>query len=145
MAWKLWAARWAVILILAGAAQPFYFRFLSPATRRSFGAWAARLPYSKTPGLYDFMTGVRARTEAGARIVILLPYRKWDGGYAYGYTRSTYLLAGRTTIPFVGADDRTHPLANPDYIAAWRVTTEAIDGFAPVWHDENGVLFRRTR
>lgn len=145
MNWKAWGARAAVVLLLAGAAQPFYLRFLTGA-RTPFGRWAAALPYQKTPGLRAFLAGVRARTRPGDTIAIAVPMRRWDGGYAYAFTRATYLLAGRTTVPLVGSDDRPLPanLAAAQYVAVWGAAPVP-PGFEPAWRDANGILLRRSR
>jgi len=100
-----WLARAACLCIFLGAAQPFYFRMLGP--RDAFANWVTQLPYRRTPGLRAFIDGVRARTHDRDRIAIVTPFTKWNGGYAYAFTRSTYLLAPRTTIPIVGEDERS--------------------------------------
>ena len=147
MRWSPWIARLACACILIGGFEPFYFRMLGPERAR-FGAWAGGLPYAKTPGLQPFMKGVREHTKSGDRIAIVTPFTKWNGGYAYALTRSTYILAGRTTVPLVGDDDA--PLAanveKADYLACWHVDcSRAGEGAgapqrAIVWRDAHGVL-----
>jgi hypothetical protein len=145
MRWRFWCA-WVVCgLILLGAWHPFYFRMLTP-DRNAFGRFATNLPYQKTPGLRQFMLAVRDRTHEGERIAIAVPMLQWDGGYAYAFTRSTYLLAGRTTVPLVDKNDRatTDNLARADVIAAWHTEPE-VPGFSPVWRSGDGILLRRIR
>ncbi len=145
MGWKRWAARLACVLLLAGAVQPFYFRMLT-SYRTHFGRYAEALPYQKTPGLVTFMKGVRERTAEGDRIAVLVPMQRWDGGYAYAFTRSNYLLSGRRAVPLIGADDRAMPgnLDQSNFIAAWHLQP-AVTGFKTVWRSADGVLLRRTR
>ena len=135
-----WIARLAFACILIGGFEPFYFRMLTPERAR-FGAWVTQLPYSKTPGLRAFMNGVRDHTRSGDRIAIIVPFTHWNGGYAYAFTRSTYLLAGRTTIPLVGEDD-THLSADAAaYFACWHIAPPP--GTTIVWRNADGVLARR--
>ena len=137
-----WLARLACACILLGGFEPFYFRMLTPERAR-FGAWVTQLPYSKTPGLREFMNGVRAHTRNGDRIAIVAPFTRWEGGYAYVYTRSTYLLAGRTTIPLIGEDDSRLNADAADTFACWRSAPPR--GSVIVWRDNNGVLARKSR
>jgi hypothetical protein len=145
MQWRVWGARAAFLLIVAGAFQPFYLRMLTPA-HDAFARQVANLAFRKTPGLREFMEGVRAHTAPDERIAIAVPFTRWDGGYAYAYTRSTYVLAGRWTVPLVDANDQPLPrnLAAVDSIAAWRVDA-TVRGFVPVWRGKDGVLLRRQR
>ena len=145
MQWRVWGARAAFVLIVAGVFQPFYLRMLTPA-RDAFARQVATLPFRKTPGLREFMEGVRARTAPGERIAIAVPYNQWEGGYAYAFTRSTYVLAGRTTVPLVDPRDKLLPqnLDIADSVAAWRVNA-ALPNFVPVWRGNDGVLLRRQR
>ena len=137
-----WVARLACACILIGSFEPFYFRMLTPERAR-FGAWAAQLPYAKTPGLRAFMLGVHERTKNGDRIAIVAPYTKWNGGYAYAFTRSTYVLAGRTTIPLVGDDDSQLSADGAEYFACWHIAPPP--GTTIVWRDNHGVLARKSR
>jgi hypothetical protein len=133
----------AFLCIAAGAFQPHYWRMFT-INRKAAGAWLVELPYSHMPGLRRFMTAVRDRTRGGDRIAIIIPAPAWESGYQYGFTRSTYLLAGRTTVPLMGSDDRRLPrnvqLAN--YVACWHASPR-IDGFATVWRSADGVLLGR--
>ena len=92
------------------------------------------------------MDGVREHTRAGDRIAIVLPFTHWQGGYAYAFTRSTYVLAGRTTIPLVGEEDQSlmDNLRTADYLACWRAAPPPVNGTL-VWRDANGALIRRAR
>ena len=132
-------------MILAGGFQIFYWRMLT-SERAAFGAMLVDLPFTKTPGLRTFMLGVRERTREGERIAIVTPARRFQQGYAYAFTRSTYLLAGRTTIPIVGENDEWMPqnIAQADAVAVWHVDV-VLPGFAVAWRDAHGSLYRRTR
>ncbi len=143
---RVWLGRAACLLMLAGVFQPFYFRFFSPRARTSFGRFALALPFTKTPSLPRFIDDVRASTRSGDRIALAAPYTKWDGGYAYVFTRSTYLLADRTTIPLVDANDHATPanVASAEYIAAWHTEVSA-PGFGQVWRSPDGMLLRKAR
>lgn len=116
------------------------------ADRSGLREWMTNLPYTRTPGLRPFLLDVRARTKKGDRIVILSPYRQYQRGYVYVFSRATYLLAGRTTIPFIDEHDRAMPqnLASADYVAAYRSDVE-ISGYETVWSSPEGLLLRRVR
>lgn len=137
------AAVIALLCIATGAFQPYYWRMFT-MNRKAIGAWLVELPYSHMPGLRRFMTGVRARTKEGDRIAIIVPAPAWESGYQYGFTRSTYLLAGRTTVPLMGSDDRRIPqnVRLATYVACWHAAPR-IDGFTAVWRSEDGVLLQR--
>lgn len=145
MQWRVWGARAAFLLIVAGAFQPFYLRMFTP-TRDAFARQVTNLPFRQTPGLREFMEGVRAHTAPGERIAIAAPFTQWEGGYAYAFYRSTYVLAGRQTVPLVDRSDRPLPrnLALADSVAAWRVDA-TLPNFVTVWRGRDGVLLRRQR
>ena len=93
------------------------------------------------------MAGVRDHTREGDRIAVVLPARRWEGGYAYGFIRSTYLLAGRRTVPLLNPGDQPLPanFERATHIAAWGVALPPLRGFEPVWRSTNGVLLQRRR
>ena len=133
----------AFFAIAAGAFQPYYWKMFT-IPRSAMRNWMVELPYSKMPGLRRFMSGVRDRTRNGDAIAIAIPAPAWEKGYQYGFTRSTYLLAGRTTVPLMGEDDRRLPwnVERANYVACWH-SSPAIPHFAVAWRTADGVLLRR--
>lgn len=142
---RLTLAAVAFACIAAGAFQPFYWRMFV-TDRAAARAALTELPYRRFEGLRRFMLGVRARTADGERIAILLPARRWEEGYQYGFTRSTYLLYGRTTVPMMDEADRPLPrnLAQADVVACFRVDAR-LPQFQTAWRSGDGVLLRRAR
>lgn len=134
-----------MLLITAGAFEPFYFRILT-AERARYHDMFVELPYRKAPGLRRFLQDVRARTHDGDSIAIAAPYARWDGGYDYCYARSLYSLAGRRVLPLLDPQDRFHPenLARVTHVAAYR-SDPRTDGFAAVFRSADGVLLQRQR
>ena len=132
-----------MILIAAGAFEPFYFKVFA-LDRGRFGDMLVELPFRKTPGLRRFLNDVRAHTRDGDSIAIAAPYTKWEGGYDYCYSRALYPLAGRRVLPLLDPADRFHPetLAAASHIAAYR-SEPVFAGFAPVWRSNDGVLLAR--
>ena len=135
----------AFLCIAGGAFQPFYWRVFA-MNRSSARAALTELPYRRMNGLRRFMLGVRERTRDGERVAILLPARAWEEGYQYGFTRSTYLLYGRTTVPVVDESDRflSQNLEKADAVACLQIDA-TLPHFEPVWRSSDGVLLRRTR
>ncbi len=146
MTWRTAVATLALVCLFAGAFQRAYWTIFG-ADHAALQAWLTERPYSKMPGLRQFMTGVRDRTREGDRIAVVLPAHRWEGGYAYGFIRSTYLLAGRRTVPLLNPGDQPLPanFERATHIAAWGVALPPIRGFEPVWHSTNGVLLQRRR
>jgi len=142
--WKVYLARIACALILAGGFKPLYLQMFTGAR----SAWAAALverAYQKMPGYRVFMNGVAERTPPGARIAIAVPAQD-PGSYTYGFLRGTYLVAPRVTVPLFGGDE-SPALANiryAEYVAAWRVDPRAFGPhFERVWGEGDGALLRR--
>ena len=94
------------------------------------------------PGYPEFLDAVRAHTQNGDTIAILVPPRKWEFGYSYAYFRASYLLAGREVLPLVSDKDVLlgANFAAAKYIAAWRVAPP--DGEV-VMRASGGVLVKR--
>ena len=134
----------AFVCIAAGAFQPFYWRMFA-MDRGSARAALTELPYRRMTGLRRFMLGVRERTRDGDKIAIILPAPHWDEGYQYGFTRSTYLLDGRTTLPLIDELDHRIPenLARADAVACLQLDAN-LPHFKTVWRSSDGVLLRRT-
>ena len=102
--------------------------------------------YTEKPdrGWHDypqFLEGVRAHTNPGDRIALIVPTTQWEGGYSYAYFRASYLLSGRAVLPLLyGSDDPiAENLDTAKYLAIWR-------GAPPpgtiVWEGAGGVLLR---
>jgi hypothetical protein len=93
-----------------------------------------------------FLEQVRMRVPLDSSIALIVPARKWDDGYAYGYYRASYFLAGRRVIPIVSPDDSLHleKLDAADYVAVWRMELDS-PRFSPVWQGFEGRLLKRVR
>lgn len=90
----------------------------------------------------DFIHGVRAHTQPGDTIAVIIPTASWDGGYSYAYYRASYVLSGRIVLPLVDPQDRQHPenLDAVSYVAVWR--TRLTPRGTPVWSGDGGTLTR---
>src|SRR4051794_32910600 len=138
------AAAIALMLVAAGAFEPFYLRIYrldSPGYRAAM----AGLQYSKAPGLQRFYSDVRRWTKPGERIAIWPTFRRWDGGYEYIYARALYPLTGRAVVELLRDDDRPRPenLGQSDAVAAWHAAPP-LRGFAVAARSADGVLLRKT-
>jgi hypothetical protein len=133
----------ALLLILAGGFEPFYVRIFG-MDRHRFGASLVELPYTKTPGLREFLAVIDWLVPRGASVAIVTPRMKWNEGYEYVYARSLYPLAGRNVLPLLTPDDRQlrNHLAKADYVAAFR-SAPHIPGFTVIWRGQLGALLRR--
>ncbi len=136
---------YAILLaaMIVGGFQPFFFRVLF-ADRAAAARELAAGPDRAFPGYAAFVRQARARIPPGARVAILVPMRRWDGGYAYAYYRASYILTSREVIPLVDPEDAAHldRLARADYVAAWRMAPR-LPHFAPAWSGDGGILLRR--
>ena len=123
-----WAALAALMLIAAGAFEPFYLRIYR----------------DDSPGLQHFYLDVRRWTKPGERIAIWPTLPRWNQGYEYIHSRALYPLAGRQVIELLRDDDRPRPenLARVDAIAAWHSAPQ-VPGFAVAQRSADGVLLRR--
>ncbi len=123
--------------ILVGGFAPLYLRALGGDVERELYN-----PDRRTPDYVPFVEEVARRTKPNQSIAIVVPMRRWDGGYAYAYYRASYVLAGRRVIPIVDPDDRVHPerLREADFVAVWRVPRFA--GPQEVWSGHGGALYR---
>ncbi len=138
-----WAAVAALVLIAAGAFEPFYLRIYridSPG----FRATMAALQYSKAPGLQRFYVDVRRWTKPGERIAIWPTLPRWNQGYDYIHARAFYPLAGREVVELLRDADRPRPenLTRVDAVAAWHAVPR-IPGFTVAERSADGVLLRR--
>lgn len=120
-----------LLVIAAGAFQPFYLRVLRQDGRQ-LSAYLTDRPYRKVPGLRQFCLEVDRRTPLGARILFVAPSNE----YLYAFRRARYLLAGKDLL-LVG---RTETL--PEFVACLpRCSVPA--GFTVVWRGERGMLLKR--
>ena len=128
-----------------GSFQPHYLRIFS-LDRARLREFLSDRPYTKTPGLRQFLLAVRERTPPGSRIALFVPMQSWDGGYSYSYNRAVYLLAGREVIALIGPGDqpRFEQLGAADYVASWRASPP-LRGYSPQWQSKDGVLLRRVK
>jgi hypothetical protein len=140
------AAAVAFALILIGGFEPFYLRIFTIDRARE-GALFAELPFQKMPGLKSFFEGVDAHTPPRARIAIWVPFRRWEGGYRYAYSRASYLLPGKELVSLLALhEDRVvfSNLAQADYLASYGERIDA-PGFETCWQDAHGVLLKASR
>ena len=113
-------------------------------SRRPLTAVLLRWPDGEWIQYPRFLRQVRAHTNDGDTITVIVPARKWDDGYSYAYYRASYFLAGRTVLPLVTSDDHMHPenFRAARYILAWQTQVDPRLG-AIVWRGEGGVLLKR--
>src|SRR5262245_59328622 len=78
--------------------------------------------YPAYPEYPAFLDEVRARTQRGDSIAIIVPTMHWDEGYSYFYYRASYFLSGREVLPVIARNDRvvTDNLKRAKYVAVWR-------------------------
>lgn len=137
---------YAILLaaMLLGGFEPFFFRVFF-ADRAVAGVELTEAPDRAAPGYAAFLREVRNRTPEGARVAIVVPMRRWSGGYEYAYYRASYALTAREVIPLVDRDDAAHleRLRGADYVAAWRMSPR-IPGFVRIWDGEGSALLRRS-
>jgi hypothetical protein len=105
----------------------------------------ASYPDGTWPQFPRFLEEVRARTKPGDSIALIVPARRWEGGYSYAYYRASYFLAGREVLPVVNEQDEPVPqnVHGARYIAAigvrLRIPADVI------WQGEGGALLRLRR
>ena len=109
-------------------------------TARFYAAFADRL----WPQYPQFLDGVRAHTQNGDSIAIVVPTLDWDRGYSYAYYRASYFLAGREVLPLSDSGNHLQLLnfRNAKYIAVWNTSMPQAH-FTTVWQGAGGVLLRR--
>lgn len=135
----------AAALIAVGAFEPFYLQIFF-ADRARMAAQYRELQYRKLPGLHRFLEDVRARTAPDDVIAVDGAFPGWDQGYAYCYSRATYVLAGRIVLALRDPQGRllVENLRRATHVIAYR-SMPAIGGFAPIWRSADGSLLRRVR
>ena len=105
---------------------------------RFFTIFPDRLWYPDYPA---FLEEVRAHTQPGDSIAIVVPAMRWDDAYSYAYYRATYFLTGREVLPLVRRDDASLPqnFGRAKYIAAWRRSVKDATRHV-VWSGDGGTL-----
>jgi hypothetical protein len=131
--WRLAIAGAVFLVLAAGAFQPFYWRVFS-LNRAPMRAYRTELPYRQLPGFYRFFLTVRAQTNDGDRVALVVP-RPLTPSYEFIFERASYLLYGRTVVPMREA-------TSADLIAAYGVDLSVPD-YAKVWKSRDGVFLRR--
>ena len=88
-----------------------------------------------------FLADVRAHTQPGDSIAIVVPAMRWDDAYSYAYYRASYFLTGREVLPLVRRDDASLPqnFGRAKYIAAWRRSVKDATRHV-VWSGDGGTL-----
>ena len=126
----------AVFLVLAAAAfQPFFWRMFG-VDRAPLRAYRIEQPYQQLPGFHRFFLTIRAQTNDGDRVALLVP-RPLTPSYEFIFERAAYLLYGRTVVPMSEA-------TKADVIAAYRLDV-AVPHFTKVWKSRDGVFLRRAQ
>ena len=110
--------------------------------RERFHRAFTRLPDGEWEEYARFLDGVRAHTQPGDRIAIVVPGMTWDGAYSYAYYRASYFLAGREVLPLIYRTDVPirENLDRAQYLAVWHSRSPQA---AIVWQGNGGVLLRR--
>ena len=133
----------ALAAIVATRVEPALFTL--PFADRTEGARAyALLPDSQWPQYPRFLEGVRAHTQPGDTIAIVVPAAAPRESYPYAYYRASYFLTGREVLPLL--DPRTAESLAQNLLAARYI---AAFGESPppaaevVWRGEGGTLYRR--
>jgi hypothetical protein len=132
-------------LILFGGLTPTLLR-LPFRERGSLAAAFEALPDRFAPEYPHFLREVARRTSRGEAVAVMVPWRHWNDGYAYGYYRASYFLSGRRVIPLVDPDDTVHlqRVAEADWILSWQMPLPP-DRFEVAWEGHGGLLARVRR
>jgi hypothetical protein len=102
-------------------------------------------PDGQWPQYPRFLAEVREHTRPGDSIALVVPARRWEGGYSYAYYRASYFLAGREILPVVNEQDEPIPanLHGARYVAALGVHLRVPSDV--IWEGEGGALLRLRR
>lgn len=132
-------------MLAAGAIRPIFVKLLFVDRQALYAI------YSSDPDKYTleyprFLEEVARRTKEGESIAIVVPMRRWDGGYSYAYYRASWFLAGRRVLPLVWRDDRLieENARKADWVAAWRLRVGGA-GLEQVWSGHGGMLMRQVK
>jgi hypothetical protein len=113
-----------------------------------------RKPYARALVVYPdrqwpqyprFLDGVRAHTQSGDTIAVVVPAMGWDDGYSYAYYRASYFLTGREVLPLVNPQNGRIP---PNFRAAKYIAAFGVRLRVPadvVWQGQDGALVRLRR
>jgi len=141
--WRRVLALIAVIVILALGVEPRYLQ-LPFLQRKPIAAAFEIRPDRLWPEYPRFLEEVRARTQNGDTIALIVPSLEWENGYSYGYYRASYFLAGREVLPVADSEGRLHPenFRGAKYSAIWG--REMPPGRPTVvWRGHGGMLLLR--
>jgi hypothetical protein len=133
----------AVVTLLALLVEPRYIQ-LPFLDRKPIAAAFTIRPDRLWPEFPKFLEEVRARTQNGDAIALIVPTLDWENGYSYAYYRASYFLAGREVLPVADSAGRLHPenFRAAKYAAVWGREIPA--GRATVvWRGHGGTLLRR--
>jgi hypothetical protein len=110
--------------------------------RKPFARALTVLPDGQWPQYPRFLEGVRAHTQPGDTIAMVVPAMGWDDGYSYAYYRASYFLTGREVLPLVTPENGRLPqnFGAARYIAAFGVRLRVPADV--VWQGEGGALVR---
>jgi len=132
----------ALAAVVATRVEPYFLEM--PFVDREARARAAiAIPDSRWPQYPRFLEGVRAHTEPGDSIAIVMPASAPREMYPLAYYRAGYFLTGRHPLPVI--DPRT---GTPLPVNISKAGYVAVFGEAPAsgvvfWTGEGGVLYRR--
>lgn len=90
------------------------------------------------PDVLAFLEQVRARTERGEQVSLLMAWP--HEGWGYTYWRASYVLAGRRVLPPMN----TYDYVESDAVALWRQGW-GDPRYDLVWSDEKAALLRKRR
>lgn len=141
--WTRGLAATLFIVLAALAAQHRLGHLLStldPGVR----ARLATAADTRWPEYPKFLDQVRQATRPGDRIALAFPAGTWEGGYAYGYYRASYMLAGREVSPLLSERDEPLPqnFQSANCIAVFR-TRIPPGPYRVVLSTPDGILVRR--
>src|SRR6266852_4020510 len=130
-----------LVAIVLLSITPGFFRVMltnRSAAQRMFTAYPDRPWYPEFPA---FLEEVRAHTQRGDSIALVVPAMLWDNNYSYAYYRASYFLTGREVLPLVRRDDSPIPenFMRAKYIAVWRRGVKDSTRHV-VWAGRGGVL-----
>ena len=136
------AALLAILAIIALRIEPQLLQ-LPFVSRQGLTSALLRWPDGAWQQYPRFLQEVRARTNDGDTIAVIVPTMKWDDGYSYAYYRASYFLTGRQVLPLITSDDSSHfeNFRAARYVAVWHRAIHPRMGEV-VWRGEGGVLLK---
>ncbi|MEA2164657.1 MAG: hypothetical protein QOK37_2784 [Thermoanaerobaculia bacterium] len=129
--------------IVAMCIEPGLLRM--PFIDREPQAMAFARSADRWPQYPRFLEGIRAHTQAGDTIAIVVPALEWERGYSYAYYRASYFLTGREVLPYLDPQNARLPenLHTARYVAAFGVSLRAPADV--IWQGDGGALLRLRR